>query len=59
MKIYQKPRTKNVLLSASQAVMQVVETSTITVPVGGEDDPDNPDLANHNSIWDRWEEEGN
>ena len=58
MKTYLKPETEIVLLTASQNVMQIIETSTTT----GKVDPTNPDdegddLANRNSIWETWEEE--
>lgn len=59
MKTYQKPETEIVILSASQVVMQVIETSGGSGNVGGKDNPDDPDLANHNSIWDTWEDESN
>lgn len=59
MKTYQKPETEIVFLSASQTVMQVIETSGGTGNVGGPDNPEDPDLANRNSIWDLWEEENN
>ena len=57
MKTYQKPETEIVLLTASQNVMQVIETSGGSGNVGGEDNPDDPDLSNRNSIWDLWEDE--
>ncbi len=60
MKTYQKPETDIVLLSASQALMQIIETSTTTGKVDPTNpDDDGPDLANHNPIWDTWGEEGN
>lgn len=57
MKKYQKPETDIVLFSAFQAVMQVIETSGGSGNVGGKDNPEDPDLANHNPIWDTWGEE--
>ena len=57
MRTYQKPETEIVLLTASQNVLHVVDTSTTTAPVGGDDDPDDPDLSNRNSVWDLWEDE--
>ena len=49
--------TEIVLLTTFQTVMQVIETSGGSGNVGGGDNPDDPDLVNHNSIWDTWEEE--
>ena len=57
MKKYQKPETEIVWLTTAETVMQVIVTSGGSGKVGGEDNPDDPDLANHNSIWDAWEEE--
>ena len=55
-KTYQKPATKFVVLSSAADVMQVVVNPGGMVQVSGEDNPDDPDLANSNSIWDEDEE---
>ena len=56
MRRYLKPETEVVLLTAAQAVMQVMETSPGTAPVGGGDTPEEPTLSNQNSVWDLWED---
>ena len=51
---YQKPETEIELLSSSESVMQVIETSPGTGNVDPDHpvDPDEPILVNPNNVWD-------
>ena len=59
-KKYQKPETEIELLSSSESVMQVIETSPGTGNVDPDHpvDPNEPELTNRTSLWDEYDAEG-